>query len=156
MVFPNGLSLSKDQRFFVFTEAGRLRRYWLKGDKAGTSDVFAVLTGSPDNVRANGKGEFWVAIQGFHNRLTLYSAANPKFRLFTLRLPVPEKWWWIYRMGRPPGGIAVKYSAEGELLWVLEDEGGEVVRLMSQVHEQDGKLWMGSVLLSHMAVHDLP
>ncbi|KAL9674814.1 hypothetical protein QQ045_003013 [Rhodiola kirilowii] len=53
MVFPNGLSLSKDRSFFVFTEAGRLRRYGLKGEKSGTSDIFVDLTGSPDNVRAN-------------------------------------------------------------------------------------------------------
>ncbi|KAB1226973.1 Adipocyte plasma membrane-associated protein [Morella rubra] len=53
--FPNGVSLSKDGSFFVFCEGaiGRLRKYWLKGEKAGTSEVLAILPGFPDNVRTN-------------------------------------------------------------------------------------------------------
>ncbi|KAI4382203.1 hypothetical protein MLD38_008198 [Melastoma candidum] len=43
--FPNG-------------SLGRLQRYWLKGEKAGTSEVFAILPGFPDNVRTNEDGEF--------------------------------------------------------------------------------------------------
>ncbi|GFZ17709.1 strictosidine synthase-like 3 [Actinidia rufa] len=47
--FPNGVSLSKDGSFFVFCEGapGRLWKYWLKGEKAGTSEVMAILPGFP-------------------------------------------------------------------------------------------------------------
>ena len=38
-------------------------RYYLKGEKAGQTDVFvAGLAGYPDNIRSNGKGGFYVAI----------------------------------------------------------------------------------------------
>ncbi|GLJ31437.1 hypothetical protein SUGI_0630870 [Cryptomeria japonica] len=97
--FPNGISLSKDGSFFVYSDscAGRLKRHWLKGPKAGTTDIFAVLPGHPDNVRTNEK--------------------------------------------------------DGELLEILEDKEGKVVRAVSEVEERDGKLWMGSVLMSFIAVY---
>ena len=41
----------------------RIQRYWLTGDKAGTSDVFADnLPGCPDNINSNGMGVFWIAL----------------------------------------------------------------------------------------------
>jgi len=52
-------------------------------------------------------------------------------------------------------GIIAKYSPEGKLLQVLEDRPGKVVRVISEVEERDGKLWMGSVLMSSIAVYDL-
>ncbi|KAK8655226.1 hypothetical protein V6N13_107814 [Hibiscus sabdariffa] len=68
--FPNGVSLSKDGSFLVVCEgcSGRLLKYWLKGKKAGTSEVFAILPGFPDNIRTNKDGEFWVAI---HSRRSI-------------------------------------------------------------------------------------
>jgi hypothetical protein len=38
---------------------------------------------------------------------------------------------------------------------VLEDRTGKVVRLPSEVEEHDGKLYIGSVLLPHVAVYTL-
>ena len=36
--------------------------YWIKDPKAGTSEPLADLPGYPNNVRANLKGGFWVAL----------------------------------------------------------------------------------------------
>lgn len=52
-------------------------------------------------------------------------------------------------------GAVVKYSADGKLLQILEDRQGKVVKAVSEVEEKDGKLWMGSVLMSFVAVYDL-
>ncbi|KAF7805770.1 protein STRICTOSIDINE SYNTHASE-LIKE 3-like [Senna tora] len=130
--FPNGISLSKDGSFLVFCEGliGRLRKFWLKGDKAGTSEVLAILPGFPDNVRVNENGDFWVAL---HCRRYMYSYING---------------WRLH-------ALAVKYSPEGKLLQILEDSQGKVVRAISEVEEKDGKLWMGSVLMPFVAVYDL-
>uniref|UniRef100_A0A7N0USU9 Strictosidine synthase conserved region domain-containing protein n=1 Tax=Kalanchoe fedtschenkoi TaxID=63787 RepID=A0A7N0USU9_KALFE len=156
IMFPNGLSLSKDGEFLVFSQAsGRLRRYWLKGEKAGTSEIFANLPGSPDNVRVNEKGEFWVAIHSFHTRLIHFSAFHPTYRKFLLKLPVSAKLQFLFHQMGLPGAIAVKYSVEGELMEILEDGGGKVVKLISEVHERDGKLWLGSVLMPYIAVYNL-
>ncbi|XP_057480955.1 protein STRICTOSIDINE SYNTHASE-LIKE 3-like [Actinidia eriantha] len=155
--FPNGVSLSKDGSFFVFCEGapGRLWKYWLKGEKAGTSEVLAVLPGFPDNVRTNEKGEFWVAV---HCRRTMYSYAcafYPKLRKFLLKLPISAKIQYLLNIGGRIHALVVKYSPEGKLLQILEDSQGKVVRAVSEVEEKDGKLWMGSVLMPFVAVYEL-
>lgn len=133
----------------------RLQKYWLKGEKAGTFEVMAVLPGYPDNVSTNERGEFWVAI---HCRRTIYSYINsiyPQLRLFLLKLPIPVKLRALLHLGGKLPAIVVKYNPEGKLLRILEDEEGKVVRAVSDVEEKDGKLWMGSVLMPFIAVYQL-
>ncbi|XP_026656672.1 protein STRICTOSIDINE SYNTHASE-LIKE 3-like [Phoenix dactylifera] len=153
--FPNGVSLSKDGSFFVFCEGsrGRLSRYWLKGEKAGTSDIFAILPGFPDNVRTNEKGEFWVAI---HCRRTVYAHLMGRYtrlRKFLLKLPIPAKYQYLMQIGGRLHALIIKYSPDGKLLEILEDRKGKVVRAVSEVEEKDGKLWIGSVLMPFIAVY---
>ncbi|KAF6169952.1 hypothetical protein GIB67_034344 [Kingdonia uniflora] len=155
--FPNGVSMSKDKSFFVFCEGslGRLRRYWLKGEKAGTSEVFAMLPGFPDNVRTNERGEFWVAI---HCRRSMYSyicGLYPRLRTFILKLPISAKIHYLINIGFRLHAMVIKYSPDGEVLQVLEDSQGKVAKVVSEVEEKDGKLWMGSVLMPFIAVYQL-
>lgn len=132
-----------------------LHKFWLKGDKAGTSEVLAILPGFPDNVRTNENGEFWIAL---HCRRYLYSYINahyPMLRKFILKLPIPTRIQYLAQIGWRLSGFVVKYSPEGKLLQILEDSEGKVVRAVSEVEEKDGKLWMGSVLMPFVAVYDL-
>ncbi|KAF3776123.1 STRICTOSIDINE SYNTHASE-LIKE 3 protein [Nymphaea thermarum] len=154
LAFPNGVSLSKDKSFIVFSEctSGRLNRYWLKGEKAGTTDIFAVTPGIPDNVRTNANGEFWV---GLHCRISLYAyvlGLHPRLRTFILRLPIPLKYHYMLYVGGRPHGIVAKFNVDGQIMEVLEDKQGKVVKSVSEVEEKDGKLWMGSVLMPFIAV----
>lgn len=115
----------------------------------------AVLPGFPDNVRTNEDGDFWVAV---HCRRTIYahlSALYPKLRFFLLKLPIPAKLHYLMQLGGRPHAVVVKYSPEGELLKILEDRQGKVVKVVSEVEEKDGKLWMGSVLMPFVAVYKL-
>lgn len=155
--FPNGVTLSKDASFLIFTEGsiGRLSRYWLKGEKAGTSEVFAILPGFPDNVRTNQNGEFWVALHCRRSSANYLLAKHPKLRDILLKLPIKAKYQFMLYIGGWPHGIIAKYSPEGELLHILEDRPGKVVRAVSEVEEQQGKLWIGSVLMNFVAVYDL-
>ncbi|XP_062015651.1 protein STRICTOSIDINE SYNTHASE-LIKE 3-like [Rosa rugosa] len=155
--FPNGLSLSKDGSFFVFCEGakGSLRKYWLKGEKVGTSEVFAVLPGFPDNVRTNDNGEFWVAVHCRRSLYTYFCALFPKLRKVILKLPISAKIQFLLHIGGWPHGVVVKYSPEGKLLQILEDSTGKVVKAISEVEEKDGKLWMGSVLMPFIAVYNI-
>ncbi|KAE8711395.1 Protein STRICTOSIDINE SYNTHASE-LIKE 3 [Hibiscus syriacus] len=155
--FPNGVSLSKDGSFLVVCEgcSGRLLKYWLKGEKSGTSEVFAILPGFPDNIRTNENGEFWVAI---HSRRSMYShilGLHPQLRTFILKLPISIKVQRLLHLRGKPLGQAVKYGPDGKLLRVLEDSEGKVVKAVSEVDERDGKLWLGSVLMPFIAVYDL-
>ncbi|KAL1811233.1 hypothetical protein DCAR_0623357 [Daucus carota subsp. sativus] len=155
--FPNGLSLSKDRSFFVLCEGaiGRLRKYWLKGEKAGTAEVMAILPGFPDNVRTNEKGDFWVAIHCRRSLYTYFCALHPKIRKLLLKLPIPAKIQYLIHIGGRLHGIIAKYSPEGNLLKILEDSSGKVVKAVSEVEEKDGKLWIGSVLMPFVAVYKL-
>lgn len=133
----------------------RLRKYWLKGEKAGTSEVMAILPGFPDNVRTNENGEFWVAM---HNRRTFYTytfASHPRLRTMLLKLPVPAKIQYLIHVGGRMHALVAKYSPDGKLLQLLEDRKGKVVRSVSEVEEKDGKLWIGSVLMNFVAVYHL-
>ncbi|KAK9029336.1 hypothetical protein V6N11_026455 [Hibiscus sabdariffa] len=155
--FPNGVSLSKDGSFLVFCEGcpGRLIKYWLKGEKAGSSEIFAILPGFPDNIRTNKEGEFWVAL---HCRRSTYAhimGLHPKLRKFILQLPVSAYIHYMLQIGGRLHGIVAKYSPEGKLLQVLEDSEGKVVKAVSEVEERDGKLWLGSVLMPFVAVYNL-
>ncbi|KDP42972.1 hypothetical protein JCGZ_23914 [Jatropha curcas] len=155
--FPNGLSLSKDGTFFVFCEGsiGRLRKYWLKGEKAGTSEVLAILPGFPDNVRTNEEGNFWVAVHCRRSLYTYICALYPKLRMFMLKLPISAKIQYLLHIGGRLHAVAVKYSPEGKILQILEDSQGKVVKAISEVEEKDGKLWMGSVLMPFIGVYNL-
>eukprot|EP00249_Psilotum_nudum_P020653 c27793_g1_i6 orf=408-1631(-) len=156
--FPNGVALSKDESFLVIAESvpGRLLRHWLKGPKAGSTELMAILPGHPDNVRRNDKGEFWIALHCRRSLPSRISGTFPALRRWFLKLPIPFK--QVYRLfnGGYPHGMVVRYSEQGQLLQVLEDEEGKVVKFASQVSEEDdGQLWIGSVLLPYIAVYDL-
>lgn len=127
----------------------------MKGEKAGTTENFAILPGFPDNIRTNDKGDFWVAIHSRHSTLASLEAEYPRLRKLLLKLPISAKFQFLLHIGGRPHAVLVKYSPEGKLLQILEDSQGKVVRAASEVEEKDGKLWIGSVLMSFVAVYDL-
>ncbi|EFJ26369.1 hypothetical protein SELMODRAFT_231921 [Selaginella moellendorffii] len=141
--FPNGVSMSKDYSFLVFAETtnGKLTRYWLKGPKAGTPELFAILPGHPDNVRTNENGEFWVAIHALRNPRCV--SWGP--------LPIPAK----MIAGGSPYALILKYDADGKLIDALEDHKGQVASYASEAEEHDGHLWLGTVLLNKIVVYKL-
>ncbi|KAL8140905.1 hypothetical protein V2J09_006926 [Rumex salicifolius] len=154
--FPNGISLSKDGLSLIYAEhcPGRLQRLWLKGGKAGRTEVFAILPGFPDNIRFNDKGELWVAIPCRKNLYSHILGIYPRLRSLMLSLPLKTKYHTMFVGGGLNAGVA-KYSSEGKLMEFLEDRQGKVVRAASEVEEKDGKLWFGSVLMPFMATYDL-
>lgn len=64
LYFANGVALSIDKTYVLIAETSKfhIRRYWLQGPKANTSEVFARLPGTPDNIIRNSRGDFWVAL----------------------------------------------------------------------------------------------
>ena len=63
--FANGVAVGPDDAYVLVNETGeyRILRYWLKGEKAGTHDVFIDnLPGFPDNLSYNDRDRFWVAL----------------------------------------------------------------------------------------------
>ncbi|XP_010906109.3 protein STRICTOSIDINE SYNTHASE-LIKE 13 [Elaeis guineensis] len=152
LAFPNGVQISKDQEFLLFTETTncRIMRYWLQGHKTGQLEVFADLPGFPDNIRMNEKGQFWVAIDCCRTPIQEVFSRNPWLRRIYFRLPL--KMNFLARLvGMEMYTVISLFNNEGKIVEVLEDRGGEVVKLVSEVREVNGKLWIGTVVHNHIA-----
>eukprot|EP00249_Psilotum_nudum_P030837 c43935_g1_i1 orf=245-1480(-) len=158
LVGPNGVSVSKNGSFLVMTEgtSARLVRYWLNGPKSGTLDLFALSTGHPDNIRLNEQGDFWVAMHCRRNLAMKLLSPNPWIRRILARLPIPLPYIYSLMLSGGPHAMVARYSADGELMEVLEDSEGKVVRLVSEAEERDGRLWVGSAIVPQIAVLNLP
>lgn len=89
ITYPNGVAISAVRTHLVvaLTESCKLMRYWIKGLKAGTSEHLADLSSYPDNVRADMKDNFWVALQREKMELTF----GPDNHLLAVRISVDGK-----------------------------------------------------------------
>ncbi|CAH9131418.1 unnamed protein product [Cuscuta epithymum] len=157
LAFPNGVQLSKDQSSLFFTETTncRLMRFWLEGPKSGKTEVIANLPGFPDNVRANGKGQIWVAIDCCRTKIQEVLVNHPWTRSVYFRLPVPMQ--YLARLaGMRMYTVITLFDEEGRVVDVLEDKEGDVMKLMSEVREVNGKLWIGTVAHNHIATLSYP
>ncbi|KAL3515781.1 hypothetical protein ACH5RR_022683 [Cinchona calisaya] len=157
LAFPNGVQLSKDHNFLLYTETTncRLMKYWLEGPKSGSIELVANLPGFPDNVRLNEKGEFWVAIDCCRTKIQETLIQNPWMRNIYFRLPIPMR--YLARMvGMKMYTVISLFNEKGEILDVLEDRKGKVMKLVSEVRELNGKLWIGTVAHNHIATINYP
>ncbi|KAL5983109.1 Protein STRICTOSIDINE SYNTHASE-LIKE 13 [Asimina triloba] len=157
LAFPNGVQISKDQTFLLFTETTncRIMRYWLEGPRMGAVEIFANLPGFPDNIRLNEKGQFWVAIDCCRTPIQEIMSHNPWIRNIYFRLPLKMK--YLARMiGMKMYTVISLFDEKGEILDVLEDQRGEVMKLISEVKEVDGKLWIGTVKHNQIATFPFP
>jgi sugar lactone lactonase YvrE len=141
--FANGVALGPDEAFVLVNETGsyRILRYWLKGEKAGASDIFADnLPGFPDNITFNGKDRFWVAIYAPRTPITDRLAPYPAARKMVMRvlrfLPPPVK----------AQAYALAFDADGKLAANLQYDGGDAYSPITSVREHpNGYLYFGSL-----------
>ncbi|XP_022955421.1 protein STRICTOSIDINE SYNTHASE-LIKE 13 [Cucurbita moschata] len=157
LAFPNGVQLSKDHSFLLYTETTncRLMKVWLGGSRNGKVEVVANLPGFPDNVRRNERNEYWVAIDCCRTKAQEILTHNPWIRSIYFRLPLRMS-LLARLMGMKMYTVISLFSEHGELLDVLEDQKGEVMKLMSEVREVHGKLWIGTVAHNHIATLTYP
>ncbi|KAE8717577.1 Protein STRICTOSIDINE SYNTHASE-LIKE 13 [Hibiscus syriacus] len=159
ILFANDLDIHKNGSIF-FTDTSRkynraLMKYWLEGPKAGTMEIVAHLPGFPDNVRINDKGQFWVAIDCCRTQAQEILVQNPWIRSLYFRLPIKMK--ILARIvGMKMFTVISLFNENGEIVEVLEDRKGVVMKLVSEVREVEGKLWIGTVAHNHIATLSYP
>ncbi|CAL4936604.1 unnamed protein product [Urochloa decumbens] len=104
ITYPNGLAISVDRTHLVVALTGpcKLIRYWIKGPKAGTSEPLTNLPGYPNNVRADGKGGFWVALHREKMELPFGSDSH----LLAVRINTDGK---IIQMMRGPKSVRPRW-----------------------------------------------
>lgn len=128
-------------------------KLWIEGSKSGMLENIADLPGFPDNVRINEKGQFWVAIDCCRTGAQEVLSNNPWLRSIYFRLPIRMS-ILAKVMGMKMYTLITLLDDKGKILEVLEDREGQVMKLVSEVKEEKGKLWIGTV--AHNYISTLP
>lgn len=150
LYFANGVAVSPEGDFVLVNETYRyrVRRLWLRGPKAGTSEIFIDrLPGFPDGISTarpgpslDGGVAFWVA---------MFTVRNPLVDGFFHPRP-----WWKERLAllprflwpQPePYGLVLGLDRDGEIVEALHDPGGRQVTEITSVEEVDGHLYLGTL-----------
>lgn len=149
--FPNGVALSKNGDFLLFVETTTCKLYklWLK---TGNLEVVTEFLGFPDNIKRNRNGEFWVGINSRRGKLVRWLISNPWIGKAVVRY-VPLDVTKI-RAHWPSGrGMGIRLDRNGNVVDVLEFRKWKEV---SEVHEENGSLWIGSVIKPFSLAHTIP
>ncbi|XP_068642039.1 protein STRICTOSIDINE SYNTHASE-LIKE 10-like [Aristolochia californica] len=116
--FPNGVSVSKNNSFLLISQTSTLNimRYWLEGPQLGSYEFFACVPGYPDNIQKNTAGDFWVAVA----KGTMVTPGDGTV-------------------------VGIKFNEESRPLEVIGDKQAGGIVSVSEVHEINGTMWIGSV-----------
>ena len=142
LYFANGVALSKDESFVLVNETCmyRIQKYWLKGEKAGTSEVFIEnLPGFPDNVSSNKEGIFWVALFNPRHNFIEMSSNKPFLRKIVLRLPEllqPQPIRHSYVLG---------LDESGKIVHNLQYRSDKAYSPITSVKQYENSLYFGSL-----------
>lgn len=150
--FANGVAVGPDDAYVLVNETGeyRILRYWLKGEKAGTHDVFIEnLPGFPDNLSFNNRDKFWVAIYAPRNpMLDELLPGGPFMRHLVSRLPA-------FLQPRPKRhSFVLGLDLDGKVVANLQYEGSDAYAPITSVREHGPWLYFGS--LTYPAIGRLP
>ncbi|NXT48639.1 APMAP protein, partial [Pluvianellus socialis] len=145
--FPNGVQLSPAEDFVLVQETtmARIRRYYVSGLMKGGADMFVEnMPGLPDNIRLSSSGGYWVAMAVVR--------PNPGFSMLDFLSEKP----WIKRMifkllsqetvtkFVPKYSLVVELSETGSYRRSFHDPNGVTAAYVSEAHEQNGYLYLGS------------
>jgi len=142
LYFANGVALSADEDFVLVNETYRYRisRYWLKGDKAGSRDVFIDnLPGLPDNLQGDRAGTFWVALPTPRKADADFLHRHPWLKAQLAKLP---RALWPKAI---PYGLAIALNEQGEIVRSLHDTSGSHLRMLTSVKPVGDYLYFGSL-----------
>lgn len=153
LAFANGLALAPDESCLYVAETlgYRIRRFWLKGQRAGTwSDFVTGLPGFPDNLSLSNTGLLWVALPA--PRVALLDFLLPRHpALRRLALNVPRA-----LLPRPKRIVWVQaYDLDGRLVYNIRMRHHRF-SFVTAVAQSEGTLWLASVRHAALARLSLP
>lgn len=157
--FANGISVDPTERFLVVAETfgPRIHRYWLRGDKAGQWEVMVdsdKLPGYPDGVDCEPTGALCYAvlpssIVPLHKVLSLLPRWLDRL-VRTVLLMVPRQ---LVPPTQPYAGVVVMNTETGTSE-LVQDPTGRDVSMLCGVTYHKGRLYLGSVHNSYIAVYE--
>ncbi|PHT68731.1 Protein STRICTOSIDINE SYNTHASE-LIKE 10 [Capsicum annuum] len=130
LAFANGVALSKDKSIVLVAEnsTGKIVRYWLKGPRAGQYYTSIDLTGYPDNIERNSKGEL------LFSKLVTFNSWLGKT---VLKHPVSIQQQHFILVRWQAHVTAIKLSEDGQVLEVLEDFESKTLECISEVEDKN-------------------
>ncbi|KAI8534290.1 hypothetical protein RHMOL_Rhmol10G0079000 [Rhododendron molle] len=127
-----------------------------RGQNAGNFEVLADLTGFGVSIRRNSKGDLVLGGTACQKRTSAkLGCLKPMVGKALLKLPLSFKKLHYLLVGGKPRATAMRLSERGEILEVLEDSEGKSLRFIRGVEENNGKLWVGSVLMPSIGIYNL-
>jgi sugar lactone lactonase YvrE len=122
LFYANGVAVAQDDSFVLVAEflAFRITRYWLRGERAGTHEVFVDgLPGYPDNITRTPDGHFLVGLSlqrlpGLDQQRAYPTRVKMLYRLPAFLKPKPQY-----------PGYLLEFDANGRLLRFAADERGD-------------------------------
>lgn len=148
--FANGLALDQAEESLFIAETGtyRVHRHWLKGERAGETELFLDnLAGFPDNLTF-GAGVLWVSMASPRQKIVDVMQPRRWMRSLAFRMPDALK-------PKPlKHGIILGYDTDGHLVHNLQDSSGRVA-ITTSARYHDGRLFIGSLSEPHIAVYNL-
>ncbi|AJY77616.1 gluconolactonase [Paenibacillus beijingensis] len=148
LYFANGIALSSDEDYRY-----QLTRYWLKGPKQGTSEIFTDnLAGFPDNISRDEQGNFWVGI--YTTRISFVDQMHGNPWLAGLMAKVPQA---LLNGASAPvkHGLAVEISPEGKVVESWHDPEGSLYGVTTAV-SHNGYLYIGTAPGGSQGVYRVP
>lgn len=140
--FANGVAVGPDDAYVLVNETAEYRiwRHWLKGEKAGQSEVFIDnLPGFPDNLSFNGRDKFWVALYAPRSAQLDELLPKPELRKLVHRLPdflQPKPVMHAFVLG---------LDLDGKVVANLQYKAADAYAPITSVEEHGGWLYLGSL-----------
>ncbi|CAI2327950.1 unnamed protein product [Caenorhabditis sp. 36 PRJEB53466] len=155
LYFPNGIQLLDDKKSLLFSECSMARVKKLT-IASGKVEMFAAnLPGLPDNIRASGRGTYWVGLAATRTASApslLDRLGNvPGIRQFLVDIVPAYAWKPLLGLFKKPHAIVVELDTNGKIVRSLHDVAGTKVGDVSQVTEHNGALYLGSFAEPYIA-----
>jgi hypothetical protein len=141
LYFANGVAVSEDDSFVLVNETSQhqIRKYWLEGNKAGSSEILIEnLPFYPDGISRGENGIFWVAMHSPRNALSEQLSQLPFVRKMVVRLPPPL-------LPKPKNySFVLGINGQGEIIYNLQDPAAKFAQITS-IHQVGNLLYFGSL-----------
>nr|XP_027117933.1 protein STRICTOSIDINE SYNTHASE-LIKE 11-like [Coffea arabica] len=123
---PAGVAISRDGSYLLVTEFlnQRVLKYWLKGPLANTTRVLVNLSGSPDKIKRNSRGDYWIGLN------VQSQGPNPTTIIQGQRI-----------------------NGKGHILETITFSPDFNASVITEVQEYKGALYLGSLFVGYVGVY---
>lgn len=152
---PNGICVERSGQSILFAETWgcRITRWFFDGPRKGQTEVVvANLPGYPDNINRASDGTYWCALCGMRSPVFDLALRMPGFRKRMVQKVGRDD--WLYPNMNT--GCVIKFDAQGTILDVLWDLGGEAHPMITSIREHKGYLYLGGIYNNRVGRYQIP